>query len=286
MPESPRWLVSKGRDDEALQVLSTLRTKERAEAELGEIDDGRRRRSRAARRCRSARSCATSGSSGSSSSASASVSPSSSPASTRSCTTARRVLNEAGFSASAALIVNIAPGIVAVIGAIIALRMMDHFSAPSHLPPRLLADDRLPPAHRPRLGRAARRQPRAAVGAAVPHRGLRRFDADVPQRRDLGDALRDLPAQDARLRHRRLGLLPVDRQRVPRPVLPDGHRGASASPGTFFGVRRRSTCCRCSSSGALFPRPAVAPSRSSKKTCRPAQSTCRTSLVVSSRPGG
>jgi MFS family permease len=38
------------------------------------------------------------------------------------------VLKEAGFSSSAALIANVAPGIVAVIGAIIALRIMDHFS--------------------------------------------------------------------------------------------------------------------------------------------------------------
>ncbi|NHU85963.1 sugar porter family MFS transporter [Kocuria sp. JC486] len=37
MPESPRWLMSKGRYDDALAVLKTIRTEERAEAELAEV---------------------------------------------------------------------------------------------------------------------------------------------------------------------------------------------------------------------------------------------------------
>ena len=38
MPESPRWLVSKGRNDEALAVLQTVRPAGRAEAEILEVE--------------------------------------------------------------------------------------------------------------------------------------------------------------------------------------------------------------------------------------------------------
>ena len=39
MPESPRWLVLKGRDQDALGVLRQVRSPERAEAELGEVHE-------------------------------------------------------------------------------------------------------------------------------------------------------------------------------------------------------------------------------------------------------
>jgi MFS transporter, SP family, major inositol transporter len=38
MPESPRWLVEKGRDDEALAVLKTVRSEDRALAEFAQVE--------------------------------------------------------------------------------------------------------------------------------------------------------------------------------------------------------------------------------------------------------
>lgn len=124
MPESPRWLVGKGRMDDALSVLKTVRSDDRAVAELGDVEHVAREETsqhqiglRAvftnkwlrrilliaiglgiAQQLTGINSIMYFG---------------------------QTVLIESGFDQSAALIANIAPGIIAVIGGIIALRLMD-----------------------------------------------------------------------------------------------------------------------------------------------------------------
>lgn len=124
MPESPRWLVEKGRREQALAVLRTVRPADRAEAELAEVEDvtqeekaNQRLGLKAvlsdkwlirilligtgvamAQQLTGINSIMYYG---------------------------QVVLIESGFEESAALIANIAPGVVAVIGGFIALYMMD-----------------------------------------------------------------------------------------------------------------------------------------------------------------
>lgn len=126
MPESPRWLVEKGREGEALAILRTVRSEQRAEAELAELTANTRAEQHRhelgwraifsnknllrilligigvgiAQQLTGINSIMYFG---------------------------QTVLVESGFDESAALIANIAPGVIAVIGAIIALSMMDRF---------------------------------------------------------------------------------------------------------------------------------------------------------------
>ncbi|KAB1644935.1 sugar porter family MFS transporter [Gulosibacter chungangensis] len=126
MPESPRWLIEKGHNEEALKVLKMVRPEDRAEAEFAEISQTALEEKKdnqiglkavlsnkwlirillvgiglgVAQQFTGINSIMYYG---------------------------QIVLIESGFEEGAALIANIAPGVIAVIGGLIALTYMDRF---------------------------------------------------------------------------------------------------------------------------------------------------------------
>lgn len=126
MPESPRWLVNRGDYAGAERVLATIRTPERAAAETADlrtlVEEERGEEQLGWRAILSNRNLLKIVFIGMGLGVAQQLTGINSIMYFGS-----QVLEQSGFSQNAALIANVAPGVIAVIGAIIALQMMDRF---------------------------------------------------------------------------------------------------------------------------------------------------------------
>ena len=127
VPESPRWLLRVGRRAQAVEVMKRVRPAERAEAEIADIERTLQEEARASQNSAAGKeSAGVRGwfvrillvgilvGAGQQLTGINSI-----------MYYGIKVLKEAGFSESAALIANIAPGTISVLGSILSLRLMD-----------------------------------------------------------------------------------------------------------------------------------------------------------------
>jgi sugar porter (SP) family MFS transporter len=126
MPESPRWLISKGQTVEALGVLKTIRSVERAEAEMAEVEH---------LAAEEQKTMSTSWSALKNKWILRIILVGTGLGVAQQLTGinsimyyGQSVLVEAGFNSSAALVANIAPGVIGVVGGIIALSLMQRMN--------------------------------------------------------------------------------------------------------------------------------------------------------------